>query len=77
MAQVEGEKCAACLSCVRVCPYHVPQINEKGEAEIDISKCARCHACVEVCNFDAIRGFPLTARPASMDAPEMLLGLER
>ncbi len=33
VAKVEPEKCAACLTCVRVCPYSVPVINEKGEAE--------------------------------------------
>ncbi|NIS59322.1 MAG: FAD-dependent oxidoreductase, partial [Proteobacteria bacterium] len=27
VARVEGEKCAACLTCVRVCPYEVPIIN--------------------------------------------------
>jgi len=28
---------AACLTCVRVCPYEVPVINAKGEAEIDLA----------------------------------------
>ncbi|MBM4322768.1 MAG: FAD-dependent oxidoreductase, partial [Deltaproteobacteria bacterium] len=38
VAMVEGERCAACLTCVRVCPYSVPVINVKGEAEIDLAK---------------------------------------
>src|SRR5208337_1152840 len=38
VAEVQGDKCAACLTCVRACPYSVPVINTKGEAEIDISK---------------------------------------
>ena len=42
VAEVQGEKCAACLTCVRACPYSVPVINAKGEAEIDISKCKGC-----------------------------------
>jgi heterodisulfide reductase subunit A-like polyferredoxin len=54
VAEVAGDKCAACLSCVRVCPYHVPVINEKGEAEIDISKCKGCGTCVSECPAKAI-----------------------
>jgi heterodisulfide reductase subunit A-like polyferredoxin len=54
VAEVDGEKCAACLSCVRVCPYKVPVVNEKGEAEIDISKCKGCGTCVSECPAKAI-----------------------
>ena len=45
VAEVQGDKCAACLTCVRACPYGVPVINAKGEAEIDISKCKGCGEC--------------------------------
>jgi Pyruvate/2-oxoacid:ferredoxin oxidoreductase delta subunit len=48
VAVVEGERCAACLTCVRVCPYSVPVINAKGEAEIDVSKCKGCGSCAAV-----------------------------
>ncbi len=54
VARVEGEKCAACLTCVRVCPYSVPVINEKGEAEIDITKCKGCGSCSAECPAKAI-----------------------
>ena len=54
VAEVEGEKCAACLSCVRACPYGVPVINAKGEAEIDISKCKGCGTCAAECPAKAI-----------------------
>ncbi len=54
VAHVEGELCAACLTCVRVCPYSVPVINEKGEAEIDISKCKGCGSCAAECPAKAI-----------------------
>jgi len=54
VACVEGEKCAACLTCVRVCPYSVPVINERGEAEIDISKCKGCGTCAAECPAKAI-----------------------
>jgi heterodisulfide reductase subunit A-like polyferredoxin len=54
VASVEGEKCAACLTCVRICPYSVPVINEKGEAEIDVSKCKGCGSCAAECPAKAI-----------------------
>jgi heterodisulfide reductase subunit A-like polyferredoxin len=51
---VEGERCAACLTCVRVCPYEVPVINVKGEAEIDLAKCKGCGSCAAECPARAI-----------------------
>ena len=54
VAEVQGEKCAACLTCVRACPYGVPVINAKGEAEIDISKCKGCGTCAAECPAKAI-----------------------
>jgi heterodisulfide reductase subunit A-like polyferredoxin len=54
VAQVDGERCAACLTCVRVCPYEVPVINVKGEAEIDVAKCHGCGCCAAECPAKAI-----------------------
>lgn len=54
VARVDGEKCAACLTCVRVCPYEVPIINAKGEAEIDVAKCHGCGCCAAECPAKAI-----------------------
>jgi heterodisulfide reductase subunit A-like polyferredoxin len=54
VAVVEGERCAACLTCVRVCPYSVPVINAKGEAEIDLAKCKGCGSCAAECPARAI-----------------------
>jgi len=54
IAVVEGERCAACLTCVRVCPYSVPVINAKGEAEIDVAKCKGCGSCAAECPARAI-----------------------
>ncbi len=54
VAVVEGERCAACLTCVRVCPYSVPVINVKGEAEIDLAKCKGCGSCAAECPARAI-----------------------
>jgi heterodisulfide reductase subunit A len=54
VAVVEAERCAACLTCVRVCPFNVPVINAKGEAEIDLAKCKGCGSCVAECPARAI-----------------------
>ncbi len=51
---VDAEKCAACLSCVRVCPYNVPSINAEGAAEIEVAKCQGCGLCASECPARAI-----------------------
>jgi heterodisulfide reductase subunit A-like polyferredoxin len=54
VARVEPELCAACLICVRACPYEVPRINEEGVSEIDISRCQGCGVCAAECPAKAI-----------------------
>jgi heterodisulfide reductase subunit A-like polyferredoxin len=54
VARVDRERCAACLTCVRACPYGVPVINERGEAEIDAVKCKGCGTCAAECPARAI-----------------------
>jgi heterodisulfide reductase subunit A-like polyferredoxin len=54
VAVVDAERCAACLTCVRVCPYEVPAVNVRGEAEIDIVKCKGCGTCAAECPARAI-----------------------
>jgi heterodisulfide reductase subunit A-like polyferredoxin len=51
---VDQEKCAACLSCVRVCPYNVPVIGAEGAAEIEVAKCQGCGLCASECPARAI-----------------------
>jgi heterodisulfide reductase subunit A len=51
---VDSEKCAACLSCVRICPYDVPVIGADGAAEIEIAKCQGCGLCASECPARAI-----------------------
>ena len=55
MAVVEGEKCAACLTCVRACPYGVPFINDEGVAQIDAALCQGCGSCAAECPGKAIQ----------------------
>ncbi len=51
---VEEEKCAACLTCVRFCPYHVPRIID-GVAKIEPSQCQGCGICASECPAKAIQ----------------------
>ena len=54
VAEVDPEKCAVCLTCVRTCPYEVPYIHEDGYAVIEPSECHGCGACVAECPGKAI-----------------------
>jgi heterodisulfide reductase subunit A len=53
-ANVNPGKCIACLTCVRVCPFGVPFINDDGVAEIIPLECRACGVCVSSCPNDAI-----------------------
>ena len=53
-AWVERDLCVSCLTCVRVCPWQVPKINEQGRAEIDPAGCRACGICVTECPAKAI-----------------------
>lgn len=55
VAEVEAERCSACLSCVRICPYNAPFIGEAGKAEIDVESCEGCGTCVGICPSKAIQ----------------------
>jgi len=54
VAVVDPGKCAACLTCVRTCPYDVPHIGSHGYAEIEPALCHGCGICVSECPGKAI-----------------------
>jgi len=54
VAKVDSDACAACLTCVRTCPFGVPVINDDGKAVIDASKCKGCGTCAAECPAKAI-----------------------
>ncbi|MEM3059185.1 MAG: 4Fe-4S binding protein [Methanomassiliicoccales archaeon] len=54
IAEINPEKCSACLTCVRSCPYDAPFIGEVGKAEIETEKCMGCGICVGICPSKAI-----------------------
>lgn len=55
VARVEESKCAACLICVRACPFDVPFINAEGYSEIDQARCQGCGVCAAECPAKAIQ----------------------
>jgi heterodisulfide reductase subunit A2 len=53
-ARVNADLCAACLICVRSCPYGVPRVNAEGASEIDEALCHGCGICAAECPAKAI-----------------------
>jgi len=60
---VDDAKCTGCLTCVRICPFGVPQIkanltgvgNIVGAAYIEAAVCQGCGSCVAECPAQAIQ----------------------
>jgi len=49
-AKVDTEHCVKCLTCVRSCPFGVPQFNtDQMEIEINEALCHGCGVCTAVC----------------------------
>jgi len=55
VAQVDPLKCVACLTCMRTCPFGVPQMDEsEGVVRIDAASCQGCGNCASACPRKAI-----------------------
>jgi len=54
VSEVDGHVCAGCLTCVRLCPYDVPEIGEDGVAHIEPASCQGCGVCASACPRKAI-----------------------
>jgi heterodisulfide reductase subunit A len=54
VSEVDQASCAACLTCVRLCPYDVPVIGEDGVAYIEPASCQGCGVCAAACPRKAI-----------------------
>jgi ferredoxin len=50
---IVDKKCAACGTCVAVCPFDAIRI--KDRAVIDPEKCTKCGLCVKACPLGAIK----------------------
>ncbi len=63
IAEVDQSKCVACLTCVRTCPFAIPQIDKnavgnggiRGAAYIDPARCQGCGTCTSECPAKAIQ----------------------
>jgi heterodisulfide reductase subunit A-like polyferredoxin len=49
VAVVDAERCVACLTCVRTCPYGVPRLTGEGVVHIDPAACQGCGNCASAC----------------------------
>jgi heterodisulfide reductase subunit A-like polyferredoxin len=54
IAFVNPAACVACATCVKICPYGAPTINELRKAEIQSAKCMGCGSCTAACPSRAI-----------------------
>ncbi|MEW6276959.1 MAG: 4Fe-4S binding protein, partial [Bacillota bacterium] len=54
VAQVRPEKCEACLTCVRLCPYGAPRV-KNNRVEIEAVVCQGCGTCAGECPNKAIQ----------------------
>lgn len=48
VAQV-GQECAACGSCIKVCPMDAIRINAGVIAQVNTEKCVGCGKCTKAC----------------------------
>jgi len=54
IAWVDPDKCISCMTCVHVCPYMAPRINEFNKAEVEGATCMGCGSCTAECPAKAI-----------------------
>ncbi len=72
------ELCANCLTCVRVCPYDVPVLNEDGTVSIRSEQCQACGLCLSICPAYAIQfRAPLVEESAAAIEPAVKDLLQR
>ncbi len=53
-AVVDRDRCSACLTCVRSCPFLAARPGEEGKAIIDAHRCQACGVCVGGCPSRAL-----------------------
>ncbi len=53
-AEVDEDRCSACLTCVRICPFGAARMNAEGKASINGDACRSCGKCAAACAGKAI-----------------------
>jgi heterodisulfide reductase subunit A len=54
IAWVDPDKCISCMTCVHLCPYGAPRVDEQNKAEIQSVVCMGCGSCAAECPAHAI-----------------------
>ncbi len=54
-AVVDTERCALCLTCLRVCPHHAVTIGPGPAMQVLVSTCLACGVCAAACPAGAIQ----------------------
>jgi heterodisulfide reductase subunit A len=63
VAEIDAHKCTGCLTCIRTCPFGIPQMRSdltgvgglQGAAWIDPARCQGCGTCTAECPARAIQ----------------------
>ena len=55
VSTVEKDKCVACLTCVRECPFSAAHLDVDNLATVDPAKCQGCGICAAECPVKAIQ----------------------
>ena len=74
IAWVNPDGCVACTTCVKVCPYGAPIINEVRKSEIQGTKCIGCGSCAAACPSRMITLQQLESISMEAMLDELLIG---
>jgi len=72
-AEVLVDKCAACLTCLRVCPFDIPKVTDV--ARIESSLCQACGMCIAECPANAIVARSWSVEQDIADARAKIAGM--
>lgn len=73
-AIVNPDKCMACLTCLRICPYDAPVVTNKSE--ISPHRCQACGLCAPECPGRAISMFGYDIEGIKREMPKIIGQLE-
>jgi heterodisulfide reductase subunit A-like polyferredoxin/coenzyme F420-reducing hydrogenase delta subunit len=54
VVEINQQKCAQCLTCIRICPHGAIVMNNRNRPQIVAEACFACHLCVSNCPAYAI-----------------------